>query len=333
MALLFFDGFENQLTSRWSISGAGTTTGRFGGGKALDMDTGTVSGTDIADTAPFSIAAGGTIIVGHAVYVRSITRNPQRILACLGSGSVMWELQANANGVLRFVGGQFNVVTGAVLTQDTWHYVEVKVQMTEVNGFAQVRVDGVEVINTGLGDPITTAEREATQIRLQSTQGWDDFRDDVYVCDGLGGINDDFLGDVYVKQVLPSGQGNHADGIGSDGNSIDNYLLVDEATADTDDWVALAQNGDMESYTIPALDTGEVPIGVRIASLNGFGDQSQEITHFLRIGATNYLNALTHNVLLAYGWSDSYWNSNPATAVAWAEDDLDGAEIGVRRSA
>ena len=63
--------------------------------------------------------------------------------------------------------------------------------------------------------------------------------DDLYILDnvdsGIAGMpNDDFLGDVRVEVIRPSGNGNSSDWIGQDANSTDNYLNVDETTPDGD---------------------------------------------------------------------------------------------------
>ena len=96
--------------------------------------------------------------------------------------------------------------------------------------------------------------------------GGDIVMDDIYVCDDTGGTNNDFLGDIRVEALLPNGNGNSSQFDGSDGNTTDNYLLVDDATPNDDtDYVESPDSGDKDTYAYGNLasSTGSV-YGVQI---------------------------------------------------------------------
>src|SRR5690606_10747881 len=77
---------------------------------------------------------------------------------------------------------------------------------------------------------------------------------DIYVLDGTdatatqGAPFNDFLGDHKVETLIPVGNGANSDLLGSDGNSVDNYLLVDELPADYADYVTTNVIGATDTY-------------------------------------------------------------------------------------
>ena len=74
--------------------------------------------------------------------------------------------------------------------------------------------------------------------------------DDVYLMAGTG---DEFLGDCTVATLLPTGNGFVNQFVGSDGNSTDNYLLVDEQPPSSTDYVGSATTGQQDLYTLTNL--------------------------------------------------------------------------------
>ena len=77
--------------------------------------------------------------------------------------------------------------------------------------------------------------------------------DDVYVCDRLGSEFNDYLGEVQVEGLFPNGNGTYSQFVGSDGNSVDNYLLVDEAPAVETDLVSSDVVGAKDTYQFANL--------------------------------------------------------------------------------
>jgi len=93
----------------------------------------------------------------------------------------------------------------AVLTQSTgWIYVEFSATIDSVSGAAQVRVNGLLVIDyTG-----NTRNASTSALIDQFKVGWSDYAfDDIYICDGTGTVNNTFLGDVRIQTLLPTGAG------------------------------------------------------------------------------------------------------------------------------
>lgn len=62
--------------------------------------------------------------------------------------------------------------------------------------------------------------------------------------------NSYWMGNEYIATIVPIGNGSNSDFTGSDGNSTDNYQLVDEVPADTADYVYASASGDTDTYTM-----------------------------------------------------------------------------------
>jgi hypothetical protein len=78
----------------------------------------------------------------------------------------------------------------------------------------------------------------------------------MYLLDTAGAAPyNDFLGDVRVIRMLPNNNGVSSQLVGSDGNSTDNYLLVDEMPVATSDYVGSLTVGNRDLYELSDLPT------------------------------------------------------------------------------
>ena len=91
-----------------------------------------------------------------------------------------------------------------------------------------------------------------TRVNFDNTQTQMRF-DDVYLVD-TSAPNGDFLGDVRVAYLAPNGNGASSQFVGSDLNSVDNYLLVDEVPANDDtDYVQSDVLNNIDTYALADL--------------------------------------------------------------------------------
>jgi hypothetical protein len=97
--------------------------------------------------------------------------------------------------------------------------------------------------------------------------------DDLYVCDGTGSAPyNDFLGERVVKAKRLVGNGAASQWTGSDGNSTDNYLLLDEDPLNTTDYVASSTAGQQDLYALSAA-TGLLSVdAVQVAAYTSKSD-------------------------------------------------------------
>jgi hypothetical protein len=121
---------------------------------------------------------------------------------------------------------------------------------------------------------------------------------------------------------------------GSDADKTDNYLLVNESTADSANYVGSALQGDLDTYTMGDLGSTNYDIvGVQTTVWAAASDVgSKYIRPIVRTGTTGGAqsdNAGTSVVLTtAYNAYDEAWGINPATSTSWTEGEITAMEVG-----
>lgn len=272
MALLFCESFDHlaagDLNRKYDTVGGSNTisTGRFG--SALHT-------TNQGDTLRWQISTvGDFFIIGCAWYQSdAVATNTPGIWALLDGTTIQVDLRVNALKQLVITRNGTTLQTGTtIMSSATWYYIQAKILIAN-SGTWEVLLNGATELS-GSGDTQQSANAQATVFGLggifsgSSNFGQTMRIDDVYLCDDLGGVNDDYLGDVRVEAIFPNGNGNSSQFDGSDGNQVDNYLLVDENDPGPDDdttYVQSADVGDKDTYAFGNLasSTGTV-YGVQI---------------------------------------------------------------------
>jgi len=266
MSLILIDGFDHDDTEhRWTSAGAsgiGTTTVRTGT-RARRLASG-----GVGPYHAFDPQEDDTIYVGFGVYIPTGTLDITMLIFSEASnlstghiglirrGSIRgWELRRGATVSDPTDGTLLVAVTPNIWFPDSWHYMEVGAKIHDTAGWVELRQDGVTRMRfegdtrnggtDGLIDMVAFNQR--TNAGVHSI-------DDVYILNEQGSVNNSWLGDTRMYPLYPMGNGFYAMHVGSDGNSVDNYLLVDEAgTPITTDYVGSANPGDIDTYLFQDL--------------------------------------------------------------------------------
>jgi len=223
------------------------------------------------------------------------------------------------------------------LIRQKWQYIEVKWNCVNSIGADTfiVRLDGVEVINlAATTDCQAQAGSGVTIIYIQgASHASNNYFDDLYVLDLTGAApNNDFLGDIQITALNPNGNGNASDFTGSDADSTDNYLHVDETIPDWDtSYVESLTIGHVDLYTyedLPATpDTIYAVQTVMVARKDTAGARYGNL--LTRVNSTNYNGDTFAPVEGSYTYHTKIWELNPDDSAAWAGADVNGAEFGV----
>lgn len=320
MALLMIEGFETRTAKKgWNFGGSSmTTAGRFGGicahasAQIYTLQTPTLE-----------------IVVGFARKLASTGTTLLYINTLLGSSQM--RLEANAINGLELRRGSSTIVMstpGPVADVGAWVYLEVKAKISDVGGYVKVRVNGVEVINF-TGDTANTAGLDQLITQLDFASGSQNFIDDVYLCDLTGTEFNDFLGEVTIETESPNGNGAFSQFVGSDGNSVDNYLLVDELPSTDTDHVASATVGQRDTYTFTdPTQPGQilaVQVSAQISKVAA-GDAYVKIIERLSNGAERVTDPFIATNLQ---WvNDAPHTRDPENAV-WTNGSVTAAQFGV----
>jgi len=348
MTLLHFDGFDsynngNDLATRWGAVAADSefifgTVGRTGVGLCLGTqdDWGKLTAT---------MTAGNVFFIGFAW--QSTTNFPNfptngKIFTLWDAGVEQCGVSINGTKQLQFnrAGTPVGGAGATILSPDKWYYIEIKFTISNSTGANDciIRINGVNdlVLGTGL-DIQNTANSSADVFAIglnQSNQIAFVFWDDLYVCDDAGSAPyNTFLGDCRVDTIRPNGNGTTSDFLGSDADSTDNYLHVDEVLPDGDtSYVESLTVGHIDLYTLESLPvTPGTIFGVQAVAIAKKDDAGARTgNHVLRTGATNYTGTAFAPSIGSYLGFESIWEENPNTAVPWVNADITGLEAGIK---
>ena len=340
MALLFMDSFEHSTAcgqGKWTTqrggvpAGISSTTGRFGngwsqaGGRYIIRALGANYATLICGFAFNPAGIGGNTIVA---LLDGISRTDGQVELTYNTGTQTWTVTRRGTSIHSFF---YPIAFGA------FSYVEFKATINNTTGIVVVRVNGVEIINITGQDTQFTANAFANNLLLGSTADTaEDYRyDDVYLLDTSGSApTNDFLGDCRCESVLPSGNGNTSNLVGSDANSTDNYLLVDETTSTLGDgdttYVESSTPGDKDTYAYGDLaSTSGTVYGVQIIPVVKKTDAgARSIKTIARLSGTE-VDGPERSLASGYTYLQDIRETKPGGG-AWSIADVNNAEFGLK---
>lgn len=327
MALLFCDGFDDgPITNKWTGTSISIVAGRNGNG-------GQIGGGNNSMLRPFTASA--TVIIGFACRITG--EHPLVAVRSDGVGADQLTITVSPGGSLVLRRGDRNGTILATSTtpivMNSWHYIEMKATIADAGGECIVRIDGVDRINF-TGDTRnggTSALVDGVLFPGSSFTGTVRTIDDLYVCDATGTVNNDFLGDIKIETLYPSGNGTSSQLTGSDGNSTDNYLLVDEAgTPATADYVASGVTGQRDTYAFSNLATNSGPVkGIQINSYANKTDAGSRSIKALALSGGSTATGVMTPLQTTYNAHLQIQETDPNGGGAWTIASVNAAEFGV----
>lgn len=338
MALLFMDGFDHYdtatlaLPAKWdamTVGYGGNTNivsgGRFGNCLRLVNDSNPNMGGSVRKTVSLTTGCvgfafnttGGTVTDGWGP-LRIIEGSTVHLLVAASSSSPQ---------VLSVYRGTTLLGTGTIsFPLNTWVYVEFSFTIHDSAGAYELKINEVSSVSATGVDTKNGGTGTVDTIELKSPPATA-YYDDVYIKSDTT-----FLGDCRVERLLPSGNGNSSSWVGSDGNSTDNYALVDETSPNGDtDYVKSTTLNAVDSYALADLATASGTVhGVQyLAYLRKDDAGSRSAAPLVRIGSTDY-----PGTAVALGNSYVYLRevkeTSPATATAWTISEINGMEYGAK---
>jgi len=226
------------------------------------------------------------------------------------------------------------------LTLNTWHHFEIKGTSTDScsTGDCVVKIDGEIWLDLIAGEDTNYgASAGIIHSFTYNGHGTYTYLDSLVIWDDTGsGTWSDFIGMLNIETIMPDSNGTTSDFSGSDGNSVDNYLLVDEEPNDGDTTYVESDNiSDVDLFNYEAL-TGTISsvAGVQVVStVKKDVPGTREFKALTRISSTNYQGDTLIPSDAEYQFLTSMWELNPDTAVAWTESDVNAAEFGIEITA
>lgn len=355
--LLFTEGFDwststvnIQNTTKWELFGSfniNTTNQRFTSGGNNINGTGRGSGNRLYRPIGQNLVSG---VIGFAVRIDASASYQMNFChlsdGIPASGTVQLGVILNDDLTLSIIRNSTANVLGTTtfaLSTATWHYIEFKFKISDSisAGDVQIYVDGDSKLSLAAAtDTKHTSNAYATYMGFNGNSpavttpgGGAYYIDDIYLIDLTGSTNNAPLGNVRIQTLLPNGNGNSSQFTGSDGNSTDNYLLVDEPNYATTDYVDGANVGDKDTYAFANTTATTATIYGLTINVNALKTDAgaRGIKPVVRHSGTDYDGTEITLSTSAIGYQQVY-EQNPGTSSGWTKSDVDAAEFGVKVS-
>lgn len=333
MAIVLIQGWEAGLLGHpgWLDNTQGTTpaaSGRDGIGVAF------VQTSNLGATFRQSFVSGSDTIFIHQGIKLSSASWGTGILAIRADSGVVTHITIVVN-----VAGRIEIQRGGtILATSTlnfpaplaWYSMEVKATIHDTTGEVVVKVAGdIWVSFTGDTKNAGTSTRPDV---LSWPVNNDNMRlDDLVIFDTTGAVNNSWPGEICIMGIRPDSDGANSDLLGSDGNSVQNFLLVDEFPFNTSDYVGSPTAAQKDIYGFSAVGkTGNVLAVQPVAYVAKSDAGAKAFKHVTRsVGGVNAFSVSTtilSTTFLPYLDAISLLDpdGNP-----WTVARVDGAQFGM----
>lgn len=326
---------SGDVLEKWSLVDTTITGQSIGAGlgrRGSNGWTSTSNGRGLVKAIP----SATTVIVGFALNMGGAPGSALNLVELREGASVHVGLQLNTDMSVSVLRGSTTLATSAagVITASGYCFVELKALINDSTGTYEVRVNGANVLSGSGADTRNSGTGVVSSVAIKFARGSQVF-DDLYICDGTGSVNNDFLGDVRVDAYFPNANGNSSQLTGSDGNSVDNYQLVDETTPNDDtDYVQSSTVNQKDTYGFQNMSHTPATInGVQIV-INSKKDDSglRSICSVTRSGGAD-TDGATQALSTSYAYYMQILEADPNTAAAWTPSGINSAEFGLKVAA
>ncbi len=333
MAILWADGFEDwtSVTGEYeTVDGTPTVVaqGRRSG-KAMQLGANAVQKTlPSALTEVFaSIALQPTSSTTGDVISFNSASTIQIIIAGAADGS----LGAYRGATL------LGSTPGGSISAGSYTHIQVRVVISDTVGVVQIRLNGstspslnLTGIDTNNGaaavsvDSVKLGRRPAGASRAG-------YYDDFVIWDTSGSIANTWIGDTRVDSYFPNANGDSSQFVGSDGNSTDNYLLVDAAAPNGTDYVQSDVVSNKDLYQFGNLSHTPSSIFGVLATAAALKDDAgtRDVRLLVKTGTTEVEGATTA-LSTSRARITHLFETDPTTSAAWTKSGIDGAQFGIK---
>jgi hypothetical protein len=342
MAVVWVEGFETHTNTNQLARKYATVSG------SVFTEPGRVFGTSIEPNSLVlvtpSLGTDNTFIMGIGVRMLSnfstIETGAQGFYVETGSSEQCHvEIESDASN-----GFRFQLYRGATLIDSTsytafgsWVYLEVKITVrTGTNGAYEMRLNGA-----------TDTSGTSVNLAASGGDGWDVFSqrwsasyntrlelDDIYIANGTGSVNNDFLGPQTVEGIEVDTDG--ATNQWTPATGSDNSNMVDDLgtsnPVDTNNYNGSDTNTNKDLFNFTDLtDTAgtinAVQLGVQMAMASA-GTRTVKTKY--RDPDTTEADGTSHVVdSTSYDEFTEVFQQNPAATATWDSTDIDGGQFGI----
>lgn len=232
---------------------------------------------------------------------------------------------AYPNGVRTLVGSS----TPGAIPPNTYSYVEINVVFQPTaTGSVALQINGQPIFSiSGIITSATSDSYANTVTFFNNDAGGTFLIDDFYVCDGTGGVNNSFLGDVSVEALLPTDDGSVNQWTPS--GAEQNWQLVHNYPINTSNYVYSSTPGDTDSYTFQNIASGVTVVAVQVVAA---AEKDDSNTRLLQVGfgnGTTFAYDETFSLTSSYIMYPQPFDVDPITETAWTVANVNSGELAI----
>jgi hypothetical protein len=340
MTLLFVDSFDHYATAdipkKW-VS-AGDCTIQAGAGRNSSQSLRMPSFK--ANPAVLALPLTGTYIIGFAFVASALSGSNIDLLQLRDANNPQVHISLTSSGLFSAYGGagtgSLLGTSSAGISAGVYAYLEFKIVVHNTAGAVEIRVNGETVLSlTGVNTRYAASTNnyaDALQLGYGTGANNTSDIDDFYLCDPSGTANNDFLGDVRIECLYPSGAGSNTNWTPSTGA---NYAAVDEALANTTDYVTSAADDQVDTYAFGNL--AETSGSVKAVQLVAHAQKTDTgAKHLALVDRTNSTDHASADQPLSTSWkfTRQILETDAGNGgVAWTVANVNAAEFGVKSRA
>lgn len=283
---------------------------------------------DNATWGPLSVEFPATQRVTGRIWYRFATNSDNETFwQFFDSGTEQVRLVHRSNGSIQVVRQSDVLATSAtgLFSINTNYELEFRVVISNGAGAIAVNRNGSQIICVPSGIDTQVSGSPSINEWSVGSAVLDTFIDDA-VLDRSG----TYLGTGEVETLMPNGDGDVTQLTPS--TLAANYSLVDEKPHDGDtSYVESTGSNQTDVYTFENISLSGTPLGVMlsVAARHTVGSPTCKLV--CRIDGDNYESSTIFSSASTYRQHFNHaWPMNPATGLAWTEDEINSAQWGVR---
>lgn len=343
MTAVFIDGFDYYtatgtgsalpLTSRWTISNAGSTvittgTGRYPNSQAMYLN------SNVSASGSYAQASIGSTLtslsVGFAAKIVAYTQQ-NTILELFNStgGATQFRLDVTTAGALQLKFGPSSTVvatsSNGVIPLNTWVYIEFEAVLNSTSGRLTAYVNSTQAVTNSLN---TTASTGGDFIKFwtNSLSTW--YLDDLYINNTATK-----LGESRIIVLSPNADTAQKNFQTNPTGLAGNYAAVNGLTVNNSSFIYGGTSGWKDIYDIDDMSFNPLTIhGIQPVYTARKDDAATIGVRMNVISGASTINGTTNNLLQSqtdfYRYSDPIITINPATGLAWKATDINNLKMG-----
>lgn len=273
-----------------------------------------------------------TVIVGFALKVGTLGACRLVNLREDDNSTTGFNLRLKADGALEVYRNTTLLATTATtpIVTGTWYFIEMKVTVNN-SGSYEIRVNTNNVLSGSADTQNGATNAYANRVRFGDwLVGYPANLaikyDDVYICDGTGSVNNDFVGPCKVETIKPTSD------VVSDftpQTGADNFAMVDDAAPNDTDYVESSTPTDKDRYGMGNLSTSGDILGIMVNAVARVTDASPfDIDLIVKSGSTEDTAASQAVTGTDYVTFTKVYEENPDTTDPWTVSEVNGLEAG-----